>query len=135
MDKKIAIEVAETEFDRFVNEMDLDVDTKFMNEDERNGFEKQRRRIVNAIAHGNLVIDNDGHAVYTPRNMELDAPLRFEQFGGQTLSATNGKKRDDRAMQLHSMMAEMTKVGPNTFNKMRGVDTKVCMALTMLLMD
>jgi len=134
-EQKIAREVADTEFDRFVDAMDLEIEPDLMGEDETLSFEKQKRRIIRAIERGALVIDNDGYAVYTPVHMSLDKPLKFAQFNGAALSATDGKKRDARTAQLHAMMAQMTKVGPNTFNKMEGIDTKVCMALVMLLTD
>jgi len=134
-DQKIAQEVAENEFDRFVDAMDLEIEPDLMGEDEANAFEKQKRRIVRAIERGTLIIDEQGYAIYTPVHTTLDKPLRFSQFNGAALTATDGKKRDARASQLHAMMGQMTKVGPNTFTKMQGIDTKVCMALTMLLTD
>lgn len=135
MDDKITREVAEVEFDRFCSKMDLEFETDLMSEDDVNAFRKQKRRITNAIQRGSLIIDDTGHAVYTPVNQEVDKPLRFSQFGGLAISSTDGKKRDDRALQLHAMMAQMAKVGPHTFVKMKGIDTKVCMAITMLLTD
>ena len=64
----VAAEVALKEFERFAEEMDLDIDTAAMDDEDLTAFNKQRSRIVRAIERGNLVINEDGEAVYTPIN-------------------------------------------------------------------
>ena len=43
MSDKVAEEVAEQEFNRFVEAMDLDVNLADMDEDDKKGFEQQKR--------------------------------------------------------------------------------------------
>ena len=52
MTDKIAKEVAEQEFNRFVESMDLDVDPADMDEDDRKGFTQQKDRVIAAIQSG-----------------------------------------------------------------------------------
>lgn len=139
-DKKepiVALEVAEAEFDRFVEMMDLDVDTTKMNEDDVSGFEKQKRRILRALQAGSLVINDNGEAVYCPqhsRSKHKDA-ITFHEYSGASGMATDGKKKNQNVAATYAMMGDMCKVHPNIFAGLVGPDIKICMALFLLLMD
>ncbi len=132
---KIDEQTASLEFDRFCESMDLDVDVNFMDEEDLNLFNKQKRRIVGAICNGSLVINDNGEPVYSPKNISLDAPLTFHERTGASIIAMDGKKKNSSVAQMYAVMGEMTKVHPATFAKLKGLDIKICEAIFTLLMD
>ncbi len=132
---KAAPEVAEAEFDRFTNEMDLDVDVDFMDEEDLTAFNKQKRRIITAIMDGSLVINENGEAVYTPRKSEGIDALIFHERTGASVMSMDGKKKGHDVAKTYAVMADITKTHQSTFAKMKGIDIKVCEALFALLMD
>lgn len=133
----IAPEMAEVEFERFVEAMDLDVDTSDMDAEDLTGFEKQKRRIINAIKNGSLVVNDNGEAVYTPRNRKskYNEAITFHERTGASLMAMDGIKKNHDAHKMYKIMADMCKVHPSVFAGLVGIDVKVCEALFSLLMD
>ena len=86
MTDKIAKEVAEQDFNRFVEAMALEVDPTNMDEDDHKGFTQQKDRIIRAIMSGSLVVNDNGEPVFTPqRTNDADAITFHEPTG-------NGKK-------------------------------------------
>ena len=135
MTDKVALEVAEKEFDRFTNDMDLDVDEKFMDEGDLTAFNKQKRRIITAICNGSLVINDNGEAVYTPQKSGDIEPLVFHERTGASVMAMDSKKKNHDMAKTYAVMGDITKVHQNTFAKMKGIDIKICEAIFALLMD
>ncbi len=137
MNEKVAKEVAEAEFDRFVDCMDLDVDTSDMDAEDLTAFNKQKGRIISAVQSGALVFNEDGEAIYTPqhkRSKNKDA-ITFHERTGASLMAMDGKKKNHDVAKTYAVMADMCKVHPSTFAGLVGTDVKVCEALFALLMD
>ena len=135
MTDKVALEVAEKEFDRFTNDMDLDVDEKFMDGEDLAAFNKQKRRIITAICNGSLVINENGEAVYTPQKSGDIEPLVFHERTGASVMAMDNKKKNHDVAKTYAIMGDITKVHQNTFAKMKGIDIKICEAIFALLMD
>ena len=139
-DKKtniVAPEVAEHEFDRFADAMDLDVDTSKMDEEDLTGFEKQKRRILKAIGNGSFLFKDAGEAVYTPRHAKSkhkDA-ITFHERTGASLMAMDGKKKGHDVGKMYAVLADMCKVHSSVFAGLVGTDVKVCEALFSFLMD
>lgn len=133
----VAREVAEEEFDRFADEMDLDLDTSSMDAEDLTAFNKQKNRLVRAIERGSLVINENGEAVYTPQNAgsKHHDPITFHERTGASLMAMDGKKKGHDVAKTYAVMADMCKVHPSTFAGLKGTDVKVCEALFALLMD
>ena len=137
MSEKIAKEVAEQEFDRFVECMDLDVDTSIMDEEDISMFNKQKNRIVRAVMRGDLVFNESGEAVYTPSNTKSTHKdsITFHERSGASLMASDGKKKGYDVTKTYAIMGDMCKVHPKIFAGLVGIDIKVCEALFALLMD
>lgn len=137
MNDTIPNEVAEQEFDRWVDAMDLDLDTAVMDAEDLTAFTKQKRRILRAMQRGSLVITEDGEAVYTPQNQKSKHkdPLTFHERTGASLMAMDGKKKNHDAAKTYAIMADICKTHPSTFAGMVGEDVKVCEALFAFLMD
>jgi hypothetical protein len=137
MNDLIAAEVAEGEFDRFADSMDLELDPATMDEDDLANFKKVRARLVKAIRNGSLTINETGEAVYTPRNPKTKTtdPITFHERTGSSIMAMDGKKKNEDVRKTYAVMAEMCGVHPNIFAGMVGIDGKVCEAIFALLMD
>lgn len=134
-EQKIATEVAEAEFDRFVEAMDLDVDTSKMGEDDAASFETQKRRIVAALCDGSLVINEDGEPVFTPRTVEVPkGSITFYEPTGASLMASDGKKKDDRVKAMYAVMGAMTRQHPSVFANMKRRELRVCEAVALLFL-
>lgn len=131
---KIAKEVAEQEFERFADAMDLDVDTSTMDDDDRKGFEQQKGRIVSAICSGSLVINDNGEPVFTPQRSKDAGPITFQEPDGAALMAMDRKKKSEDIGKLYATMGAMTGTNAKTFSGMKMADLKVCMAITTLFL-
>lgn len=134
---KIVREMADAEFDRFTDMMDIDVDQSGMDSEDEDEMLKSKNRIVRAIQKGDLVIDDDGQAVYTPSNVnsKYDKPLVFHEQSGAAIIASDKSKKGQNMRATFAIMGEMCKVHPNVFVGLYGSDIKTCMAIFMLLMD
>lgn len=137
MTDKIAQEQAELEFDRFIEAMDILIDTAKLDAEDLAQFTKQKDRIVAAVCRGALVFNEDGEAVYTPqhsRSKHKDA-ITFHERTGASLMASDGKKKGHDVAKTYAVLADMCKVHPNVFAGLVGTDVKVCEAIYALLMD
>lgn len=136
-ENKVVKEVAEKDFDRFVEEMDLDVDTSKMDAEDLTAFDKQKRRIIRQIERGHLVINENGEAEYTPFNSRSKHKevIVFHERTGASLMAMDGKKKNHEVAKTYAVMADMCKVHQSVFAGLAGSDVKTCEALFALLMD
>lgn len=135
--QKVDKEFAEGDFDRFTECMDLDLDTSDMDAEDLTAFNKQKSKIVKAIMLGALVINDNGEAVYTPRNVKskYKESLTFHERTGASLMAMDGTKKNHDVTKTYKVLGDMCKVHPNIFAGLVGIDVKVCEALFALLMD
>jgi hypothetical protein len=134
---KINLEVAQAEFDRFVESMGLLLDTSTMDVEDKTAFDKQKIRILDAMVSGHLVVNDDGEAVYTPFRPTSGhkEPITFHERTGASVLAMDGKKKGHEMAKTYAIMAEMCKVHPSTFSRLAGPDIKTCEAVYALLMD
>lgn len=133
----ISKEEAESEFERFAEAMDLDLDTDYMDESDLNGFMRQKSRVIKALQRGSLVINQQGEAEYTPQNPETrhQETLTFHERTGAAILAMDGKKKNHDVAKMYSVLASLCRVDPKVFAGMVGIDGKVCEALFTFLMD
>ena len=130
--KKIALEVAEQWFDNWAEAMDLDLDEQFMDEDGIQTFGKIKRRLIKVICDGKLTFNDDGEAVYKPKNMEA---ITFPECNGAAIMAMDGKKKGHDVEKLYAVMADSCGVPRGTFSKLKGIDWKITTSIFNLLMD
>lgn len=135
--QKIDTKTAELEFERWADEMDLDLDVSLMDDKDAAAFNKQKRRVLSAIESGALVIGSDGLATYTPQNDKTPHkdPITFNERTGASLMAMDGKGKNHDVAKTYAMMADMCGVNAKVFASMVGGDAKVCEALYVFLMD
>lgn len=134
MSVKIAKEVAEQEFSRFVEFMGLDADLAHMDEDDRKSFTQQKDRVVAAIQSGALVISDKGEPTFTPQRSNDTDAITFYEPTGASLIAMDRKKKTEDIGKLYAAMGDMTKTHTKVFSKMKMADLKVCMAITTLFL-
>lgn len=130
---KISKDMAEIEFQRFVDSMDLDIDETTMNDEDKDSFLIQKRKLISAIEKGYLVINENGEAVYTPQKSDVGS-LTFHERTGASILAMDGKKKNQDIAKMYAVMADMCKVSAKTFANLKGVDIKTCEAIFALLM-
>ena len=132
---KVVLEMAEQEFNRFAETMDLDVSTDGMSADDKRDFTIQRDRIIKVIQSGALVVNDDGCPVYTPQRAGADVkPIIFYEPTGASYLAMDRRKVGEDMAKLFSTMADITKTSSGLFSKMKNGDLKVCMAITTLFL-
>lgn len=135
MENKIVQEVAEAEFSRFADAMDLDVDASAMTEDDRKGFNDQKNRVIRAIMRGALIVNAKGEPEYTTqRGDNAGVKLTFHEPRGASLMAMDRKKKGEDIGKTYAVMAEMCKVDAVTFARMELADLKVCQAIFVLFL-
>lgn len=135
--EKVSKEVAEQEFARFAEAMDLDVDTSRMDAEDQAAFNRQKSRILGAIQSGALVFNENGEAVFTPQrpSSQYKDPITFHERTGASLMAMDGHKKGHDVAKTYAVMGDMCRVHQKVFAGMAGQDIKVCEALFALLMD
>ena len=128
---------AASEFDRFADAMDLDLDESKMDAEDLTAFNKQKGRILRAIERGALMFNEGGEAIYTPHHKRTPShdPVTFHERSGASLMAMDGKKKNADVAKTYAVMADMTGETAKTFALMVGPDIKVCEALFAFLMD
>lgn len=127
----IAADVAEHEFMRFVEAMDLDVDPTGWDDEDKRSFEEAKRKLVSALRSGKLVIDEHGQPVFTPSQPPTD-PITFYEPTGATLMAMDQKKKNHDVAKMYAAMADMTRQPMTRFSKMVNRDVKICTAIASL---
>lgn len=134
---KIDIQTAKVEFDRFAEDMDLDLDESMMDAEDLTAFNKQKNKILQAIQRGHLIINENGEAEYTPyrKGSKHEKAIIFHERTGASLMAMDGKKKGHEVSKTYAVMADMCRVHQNVFAGLSGPDIKVCEAIFALLMD
>ena len=132
-DPKIIKEVAEQEFDRFIEAMDIEADPLEMDDEDKEQFKKQKSLVVSRVMAGNVIIDDAGQPVYTVKQGDGD-PITFYEPTGASLMAMDRKKKAEDIGKLYATMADMTKQPIKRFAGMKYRDLKVCIAITSLFL-
>lgn len=136
MENKVAKDMAEAEFERFAEAMDLEIDPVSLGVDDLEDFNKRKSQVIRQIERGNMVINDNGEAVYTPHRpaSKIKDPLTFHERSGETLPAADGLGKNTEGAKLRRMIAQMCKVHPNVITGLSGTDIKVAETMFILLM-
>lgn len=132
----VALEVAEADFERFVEAWDIDAETSTMEEEDRDEFAKLKRRFVNAVSAGAITISDVGDPTVSLRYSAFESitELSFKVPGGAALLALDKYKEKQGVHKLHAYIGGMTGESPAIFGKMDGRDIKVCQAIAQLFL-
>ncbi len=138
-DKKpvVAEEVAELEFTKWLDAMDIDIRTEELDDKDLTVFTKHKRLIVGACMVGDIVFNDDNEPVFTPgpKSKWSSAPLTFHERTGATLASTDGKGKNQDVAKTFAAMGDICGIAPKLFNKLKGRDWRICEAIFLLLMD
>jgi hypothetical protein len=130
--EKMTDEFVEQEIARFAEAMDLDLDPKGMDDDDRKSLEAAKRRLARAMQSGQLVFDDRGQPVFTP--MDGTETITFKEPKGTAFISMDQRKKDHDIERLFTVMSEITGMNRDTFAKMMNRDVKVCIAITNLFL-
>lgn len=133
-EEKVSLDVCESEFERFCEAMDLDVNPDEMDAEDKTAFEQAKRRIVKAMRTGALVINDEGEPVYTPQRGEQKDPITFHEPDGASLMAIDQVKAKHEMAKTNAVLAAITKESSARFAKMLNRDLKVCQSIMVLYM-
>jgi hypothetical protein len=131
---KVDNETACAEFQRFIDLNCIFVGIETLGKEDKEAFVEAKGRIVSAIERGDLTINDDGEATYTPRRSKDTNDIVFREPTGATLTAMDRKKQGEDVGKMFATMADMTGTNAKTFSAMRMSDLKVCMAVFNLFL-
>ena len=132
---KIAHEVAQDEFDRFAVAWDLDTDIDTMTEEDADGFNQNKRKIVRQIMNGRAVINDDGDIDYTLFRPvgQLESVL-LKRPGGRAYLAMDRAKEGRSVTKFNNMIGEAIGQVPTVISRMDGIDVKFLQAVYTLFL-
>lgn len=130
----VAQEVAEAEFDRFVDLMDIDLDPDVMDDEDKKGVALQKTRMIKAIQRGSLVINDKGEPVFTPQRKAGVGPITFHCPTGAALMEVDKKKEGHDVAKSVTVMASISKTNPAVFANMEWPDFNVCSAVLTIFL-
>lgn len=133
---KVALEIAEQEFDRMCRSRRIDLEEMAEAKDEADGFLTVKNRIVRVIQRGELVVDPEtGDPIYTPP-LPGAKPLRFHRPTGATFMAMDGVGGKDIGQmgRMVSVLADMTRTSKAEIAKLDGPDFQFCCSLASLFL-
>jgi|GEM_PF-5124247 len=142
MADKITAEVAESEFARWAQAMDLTrkLDPTGLDADDKKSLESSRRAITDAMLDGHLVVTEAGEFVYTqklPDEKDKDAgPITFHEPDGAMIMSIDqiGKSGTHDVTKAVMVLAQMTKEPKQRFARMKNRDLSVCQAILGLFL-
>jgi len=125
-------DVVEAEIARFAAGMDLDLDPKGLDDEDKQSLEDALRRVRRAIKAGRLAINDDCEPVFKPASG--GSLITFHEPKGASFMAADQKKKGHDVAKTYAALADMTEENPSRFAEMPGRDLKVCTALFGLFM-
>jgi len=130
---KVALEVAEAEFERLCVLRRIDTDPADWNTEEVESFAKIRRALVKAIQAGTLVIQENGNASYTPPVPEAKT-LTFRRATGASFMSSDGVAKGKDVAKMSAIITEMTGCAPGDPSKLEAPDFSFCTKLVNLFL-
>lgn len=129
--QKITAEFAELEIGRFADAMDLDLDPKGMDDEDRKSLTSAKRRLTRALLAGSLVVNDDGQPVFTTSDGKT---VTFKETKGAALISMDQRKKDHDIERMFTFMGESTEEDRALFANMQSRDIKVCIAIASLFL-
>lgn len=130
---KVAREVAEQEFNRFCDAMDVDRNTSRMPDEDAKEFNEVKAILLDALQIGVLQIDDEDCAVVYPKKGGIKQ-IKFNELCGADYVAMDNKKDTQSFAKMFAMMGSITKLPPATFSKLKKFDAKVCLSIAKLFL-
>lgn len=132
--EKISKELAEKDFKRFVEAMDLDVDPEGMSDEDKLGLDNNKRIFCRAVRAGFLIVEEDGVPVYTPQISDPPHPIKFPEPDGAVVKAIDLAREGQDVSKAFKMLSALTHTSVPRFSNMKYRDLRVCTAIMTLFM-
>lgn len=135
-DETVSLEVAESEFARWSEAMDLarKLDPAGLDNDDKKSLADSKKIITDAMIFGGLVVNDDGEFVYTPKVGDDKSPITFHEPDGAAIMAVDqiGKSGTHDITKMVAILAVMTKQSRPRFARLKNRDWTVCQAIFSL---
>jgi hypothetical protein len=133
-DDVVALEAAETEFDRMCVSRRVDIDIEAMEPGDRAMFLAYKRQVVDAIRRGALVVAQDGTPTFSPASGDR-SPIVFYQPTGATYMAMDAYSNEKGMMRTVAALTEMTRSAKGAISKLEAADFQICTSLANLFLS
>lgn len=128
----VALEVAEAEFERFIDAMDLAPSAFKQDDGNIEIYESAKKTIIDAIMRGHLTVDSEGQVVFTPQVGDT-SPMTFYEPTGKSKMMGDYTKEGHNFKRMYTMIAQLTKQdGIARFEQMKQRDLVVVEAMFAL---
>ena len=134
MTQKVGKDVAQSEFERFVTAMALDISTDGMSPDDIRSLEKTQKTFLDAVMNGSLVVNDKGEPVFTPVASSPSSAITFAEPTGAALIARDQKKKDHDVEKSIATLAQMTNEPEARYRAMPNRDLRVCTSIMLLFL-
>lgn len=133
--EKIALEVAEQEFDSFADAWRLDTEIDTMDEEDAQDFIIGKRKIVNEIRRGSLVVNDEGDLVYNLFEPvgSLDQII-LKRPKGLAWKMSDRAKLNKNVGKTNYIMAAGIGQPPGILTRMDGIDYKFILSVYNLFL-
>lgn len=132
-EEKVALEVAERDFERMCRSRRIDIDTSTMDREDRESFDELKARILRVMRAGDLVVDESGTPTYTPPVPD-SKPITFHKPTGATYMAMDDAGKDKDVGKMIAAMNDITRSVPGALSKLEAPDFQICLSLTNLFL-
>jgi hypothetical protein len=127
---KIAKEVAEKEFEKWCDYVDIELDD--LTPEEIKSMESHRRTIVRAIMKGAACVDENGQLSYTSQRTAEPQKYTFKEVSGATLVSM--EKAEGNFARQFVVLSEVTGRPAGELRKLTGRDLTFMQTVFILLM-
>ncbi len=133
--EKVSIDVAEADWERFLEAMDLKDKTENprLDDDDKKGLLEVKQIVIDAIRKGSLAINDKGQPVFTPRVGNTERVTFYEPTGAELMAMDRVKVGHSVARQ-NALMGALTQTSPVRFAGMALRDYRVCQAIVTLFL-
>lgn len=132
----VSAEVADSEFERFAESWDIDIDEDGLSEEDIDSLHTLKRRLVRAIKAGRLAVNDDGSLTFQLKFSDdvtlTELSLRVPK--GNTVVAFDKHKEREGFHKLNVFMAGMAGQPPKLFAQLDHRDLKVPHAVAQLFL-
>ena len=130
-------ETANTEFDNWLESWELDNEINEMNEEDKNGFEKQKWIITKAIRKKRLHFDTDDTMNYTFSHFseqQAGKEIKIKRGKGRSIMAMDGYKEGQNVKKTYAIIAEMSGKTVGFFAGLDYKDIEVLQAIVTIFL-
>jgi len=135
LENKVDEESIDTEFERFIEMNDIDLDTEGLDDNTRRDIEADIRKVKRGIKDGRITIDDKGHATVHPRVSKDQKPITFGYLTGNAWMESDRKKGHQDVQKQFAVMGACSRRSVAHFGALRQGDLKYCQAVFSLLAD